>query len=138
MRVFLDTNVLVSAGATRGLCADVMHTCLAEHQLVGGGTVLSELRRVLERKLHLPPETVEELDSFLRRPAVVIEAAPPLSIHLRDPSDIPVLAEASAGEADVLVTGDGDLLDIGSEAPLPILSPRDFWEHLRSDPLLGG
>lgn len=134
MRVFLDTNVLVSAVATRGLCADVMQACLAEHQLVLGGTVLSELRHVLERKLQLPPETVGELDSFLRRHAVVIKAAPPLSIDLRNPSDIPVLAEASAGEADVLVTGDRDLLDAATEAPLPILSPRAFWEQLRSNP----
>ncbi len=138
MRVFLDTNVLVSAVATRGLCADVMHTCLAEHQLVVGGTVLSELRRVLERKLQLPPETIEELDSFLRRHAVVIEAAPPLNIDLRDPSDVPVLAEAGAGAADVLVTGDRDLLDAAPEAPFTILSPRAFWEQLRSEPSQDG
>ena len=134
MRVFLDTNVLVSAVATRGLCADVMQACLAEHHLVVGVTVLSELRQVLLKKLRLPEETAGEFDSFLRRQAEIIEAATPLSINLRDPSDIPVLAEASEGEADVLVTGDRDLLEIESEAPLPILSPRDFWELLRSDP----
>ena len=134
MRVFLDTNVLVSAVATRGLCADVMQACLAEHHLVVGVTVLSELRQVLVKKLRLPEETAEELDSFLRRQAEIIEAATPLSINLRDPSDAPVLAEASKGGADVLVTGDRDLLEIKSEAPLPILSPRDFWELLRSDP----
>ena len=34
MRVFLDTNVLVSAMATRGLCADVLREILTSHRLV--------------------------------------------------------------------------------------------------------
>ena len=133
MRVFLDTNVLVSAVSTRGLCSDVMQICLAEHQIVVGQTVLEELERVLGSKLRLPPATVEEMDSFLRRRAVVIEAGPLLTMDLPDPTDIPVLSEACAGGAEVLVTGDRDLLELGSDAPLPILSPRDFWERLRSE-----
>jgi predicted nucleic acid-binding protein len=36
VRVYLDTNVLMSAVATRGLCADVLHVVVAEHQLVAG------------------------------------------------------------------------------------------------------
>jgi hypothetical protein len=34
VRVCLDTNVLVAAFATRGLCADVLRTVIAEHELV--------------------------------------------------------------------------------------------------------
>ncbi|HZL91991.1 MAG TPA: hypothetical protein VFB99_00055 [Vicinamibacterales bacterium] len=34
MKVFLDTNVLVSAFAARGICEDVLRIVLAEHQLV--------------------------------------------------------------------------------------------------------
>jgi predicted nucleic acid-binding protein len=47
VRVCLDTNVLVAAFATRGLCADVLRTVLAEHDLVVGEVILAELRRVL-------------------------------------------------------------------------------------------
>ena len=36
MRVFLDTNMLVAAFATRGLCEDVLRTTLSEHELVIG------------------------------------------------------------------------------------------------------
>jgi predicted nucleic acid-binding protein len=35
VRVFLDTNVLVSAFAARGLCADTLELVLLEHELVG-------------------------------------------------------------------------------------------------------
>jgi len=34
VKVFLDTNILVSATATRGLCADVLREVLASHQLI--------------------------------------------------------------------------------------------------------
>ena len=48
MRVFLDTNVLASAAATRGLCADVLREVLTSHELLTSAQVLSELKRVFE------------------------------------------------------------------------------------------
>ncbi|TAJ92221.1 MAG: putative toxin-antitoxin system toxin component, PIN family [Gammaproteobacteria bacterium] len=137
MKVALDTNVLVSAFATRGLCADLLHVILAEHQLIVGATVLTELRRVLRDKIKAPAEIIQETDAFLRSEALVIERAPVLAVKLRDKSDIPVLAEAVGGGANVLVTGDRDLLDIASNAPLRILTPRGFWEQLRIEPTHG-
>ena len=47
MKVFLDTNVLVSGLATRGLCADVIRLVLAEHELIAGEVALKEVERVL-------------------------------------------------------------------------------------------
>ena len=41
-------------------------------------------------------------------------------------------ATAVVGGADVLVTGDQDLLAVRSEAPIPILDPRVFWDLLRA------
>ena len=49
MKIALDTNVLVSAVAARGLCADVFNLVLAERQLVVCETVLAEVRRVLKQ-----------------------------------------------------------------------------------------
>ncbi len=133
MKVFLDTNVLVSAVATRGLCADLFQAILTDHDLVVGETVLTELRRILQNKLQAPTETVEEMELFLRREAVVVGDAPALDIVIRDAADAVVLAEAVAAEVDVLVTGDRDLLEIATTAPVRILNPRGFWEELRSD-----
>ena len=134
MKVALDTNVLVSAFATRGLCADILHVVLAEHQLVVGTTVLDELHRTLRKKLSVPADTVDEITAFLRREGTVVAQAPPLEIKLRDKSDLAVLAEAVGGNADVLVTGDRDLLEVADSAPLPILTPRGFWDQLRVKP----
>ncbi len=134
MKIFLDTNVLVSAVATRGLCADLFHAVLAEHQLIVGEAVLAELRRVLRQKMRLSADTIAEMDTFLRRQASVVTKAPPLRIKLRDPDDLVVLAEAVAGAAEVLVTGDQDLLSMAARAPLPIVTPRGLWEILRARP----
>ena len=132
MKVFLDTNVLVSAVATRGLCADILHVVLAEHDLFISDTVLDELQDVLRRKLRAPEKTVKELNKFLRRHGTLVGKDASPTIQVRDASDALILAEAITGGVDVLVTGDRDLLDIAAYAPIPILEPRGLWERLRS------
>ena len=134
MRVFLDTNVLVAAFATRGLCADVLRHVLAEHTLVTGEIVLRELRRVLSKKLKVPLRTVDAIDRFLRDYEVVPKPPAPIAIPIRDMADKWVVASAVAGGADVLVTGDQELLDLGKRAPLRIISPRGFWTLIREEP----
>ena len=131
MRVFLDTNVLVAAFATRGLCADLVRTVLTDHQLITGEVVLSELQRVLDERIRLPASTVAEIVMLLRAQEVVLKPAEPSSLSIRDADDQWIVASAVAGHADVLVTGDQDLLAVAKESPLPILSPRGFWEQLR-------
>ena len=131
MRVFVDTNVLVSALATRGLSADVLRLILAEHELVTGEVILTELARVLERQFGAPPDLIRSALGMLKEHTVVPRPAEPAPVPTTDPDDRWVLASAMAGEADVLVTGDRDLLDLGDEAPLPILAPRGFWELVR-------
>ncbi|HEY5559973.1 MAG TPA: putative toxin-antitoxin system toxin component, PIN family [Steroidobacteraceae bacterium] len=133
MIVCFDTNVLVSAVATRGLCADIVNAALAEHQLIIGPTVLAELQQFLLRKLRLPATVVDEMIAFLRLNATIIAAAPELAIRGLDENDRALLAETIAGNANVLVTGDQELLRLRGHASIKILSPRGFWEMLRSD-----
>lgn len=130
MRVFLDTNVLVAAFATRGLCADVMRTVLAEHDLIVGEVVLTELRKALSRQIKLPEATADDIVALLRAQEVVAKPRKPSDISVRDPDDRWILASAIAGRSDVLVTGDQDSLAVAEVAPLPILSPRGFWDLL--------
>jgi putative PIN family toxin of toxin-antitoxin system len=131
VRVFLDTNVLVSAFATRGLCADVFRHIVAEHSLVTGEVVLKELRRVLRTRIRLPIRTIDAIEDFLREQEVVPRPDKAANIALRDPDDKWILASALAAKVDVLVTGDRDLLDLGPDAPIRILDPRGFWTLIR-------
>lgn len=133
MRVALDTNVLASAIGTRGLCADVLRTVLLEHELVIGESVLLELRRNLVKKFRLPAEVIAEFEALLRTQAQVGPTATAVKIAGVDANDARVLAEALAANAEVFVTGDGQLRALGNRAPLPILSPRQFWEFLHGE-----
>ena len=131
VRVFLDTNVLVSAAGTRGLCADVMREVLAAHDLVLSEQVLDEVSRALKRKFGAPPDVVDDFVRLLREDAVLAEPGLLPDVKLDDRSDLPILAAAVAGRADVLVTGDQELLSLRRVDRVPILSPRQFWEKLR-------
>jgi putative PIN family toxin of toxin-antitoxin system len=129
--VFLDTNVLVSAFATRGLCADVVRHILAEHDLLTGEVNIVELRRVLRDRIKVPPPTIDAIEQLLRDQVIVPKPAKPHPLPIRDADDKWVLASAVAGEADVLVTGDADLLEMASRSPVPIVNPRGFWDMVR-------
>lgn len=132
MKVCLDSNVLVSAFATRGLASDVLRVVLAEHELLVPVVVLDEVERVLREKFQLPPATLSLAKQVLESQTLVPRPPTVLAVAIRDPDDAWVLASAAAGAADLLITGDTDLLSIASQSPIPILSPRAFWEQLRA------
>jgi putative PIN family toxin of toxin-antitoxin system len=131
VRVCLDTNVLVAAVATRGLAADVVRLVLAEHERLVPEVVLLELQRVLATKLKLPKARIAEYVTFLGEHEVIAKPARLLDVQVRDRADAGVLASAVAGHADVLVTGDQDLLVLGIHVPVPVLDPRGFWTLAR-------
>ena len=132
MKIFVDTNVLVSAFTARGLCADLLEVILADHQLITGEIVLNELERVLIKKLKVQQNKVSKTLLFLRK--YQIESIPdkPSDVKVRDEDDRWVLESAFRAKSDILVTGDKDLLVISkSISQLKIISPRGFWELLK-------
>lgn len=131
MRVFLDTNVLVSAYAARGICTDLVRFILAEHELLTGEVNLEESRRVLRDRFHAPLERLDAIESELRAETIVPRPPQPSPVPVRDPDDRWVLASAMSGGADLLVTGDQDLLAVASQVSIPIVDPRGCWDRLR-------
>ncbi|TVQ67391.1 MAG: putative toxin-antitoxin system toxin component, PIN family [Balneolaceae bacterium] len=132
MKIFTDTNVLVSAFTARGLCADLLEVILSDHQLMTGEVVLDELRRVLTTKLNVPEKDVSEVIQFLRGYHVEPMPEKPSGIIVRDEDDQWVLESAIQAKADILITGDKDLLVISKNVPgLRITTPRKFWELLK-------
>lgn len=130
MRVFFDTNVLVSAFLARGLCADLLRLVLTEHTLVTSEVVLSELRDVLSRKGRLPSQQVDAIKTFLREQPVAPRPTQTLALGLIDADDEWVLASAVLANADLFVTGDQGVLAC-RVPPMPLVNPRGCWERLR-------
>lgn len=126
MRVVLDTNVLVSAlhfgGKPRRLLEAVLR---GEHLLITGGAILAELEAVLVEVCGWSPDRAHAARGELEALAEVV-APTEVPRICRDPDDDHVLAIASAGGAEVLVTGDADLLSLSSHEGARIVTVADF------------
>ncbi len=131
-RVCLDSNVLVAAFVARGLCADLLRLVLAEHELVLLEVVAEEVRRVLTEKLQASDEALSAVEALFGRFEAVAGGDAASPIPLRDPDDERVLADAILADAEVLVSGDDDLLSVAADSPIRILSPRAFMVLARS------
>jgi putative PIN family toxin of toxin-antitoxin system len=133
LRVFLDTNVLVSAFATRGLCADLLELVLLQHELILSRSLLSELEKALRLKVKLPARDAAAIGDFLSDEAAqLLESSPP-AVAAVDADDAVVLGDAAGGNAEVFVTGDAKVLALGRYAEFRIVSPRAFWEMLQGE-----
>lgn len=130
MRVFLDTNVLVSALATRGLCAELYERLLTGHEVVIGEPVVAEVLDIMRRKFRASNDLLAKVEAELRllEIAPAQPAAPELPI--KDREDPWIIACALAGKVDCFVTGDAELLGLVKVKKLSILSPRTCWEKL--------
>lgn len=131
MKIVLDTNVIISAYTSRGLCADVMEICLTEHELVLSEHILFEVKLVLSKKIKLPEVLVNEIALFLENEAEIINPVTIEKSVCRDKSDLPVIGTAVAGKATLVVSGDNDLLELKKYKQIYFFSPREFWKHLR-------
>lgn len=127
MRVFVDTNVVVAAFATRGLCADVFRLAAARHLLLIGEPVLVEVDRILATKFRMPREACNEVLGILRRFPLAAAAAKPVPLGINDRDDEWIVACALGAAAEIFVTGDKALLGLRKVGNMSIVSPRQFW-----------
>jgi len=132
MKVFLDTNVLVSAVATRGLCADVLREVLRHHHLIISSELLKELENVFRKTLGLPQNMVLEFIAVIKQDSQLSTSSPLLNVKIRDKDDLLMLSSALNGGADLFITGDKELLGMKSVKNMDIVSPRMFWERLKA------
>jgi uncharacterized protein len=139
-KAVLDTNILVSAFLffERGGVPVALLRKAAEGRftLVTCRALLDELEHVLVRdpavreRYGYTPEMAAAYRALLQVQATVVEPQPPFPRLCRDPDDDVLLATAVLAAADYLVTGDNDLLSLGTYQGIGIVTPRDFLERL--------
>ena len=132
MRVFLDTNVLISAFIARGLSSEIFRLIVKEHHLVLGETVISEFKRILLKKFKVKQNEVDEIFDFLKSFETCPYSGEKSPIELADKDDEKILANALKSKSEILISGDKDLLEIKENLAIKILSPRDFLQLIRS------
>jgi putative PIN family toxin of toxin-antitoxin system len=129
VRVVFDTNVLYSALAAKGFCEEVVDEAAGACLLVWSNQLKEELEKVLARRHEIGPATQTAVFAYADLCEFV--KPHPLSRRVcRDKDDDVVLGTAVAGKADVIVTGDEDLLVLKTYQNTKILTPRQFLELL--------
>ena len=122
MKVFLDTNVWLSATVFAGLCEAILIECHQRDWLLTTKLVQSEAHEVLGRKFPHLPQSLALFDAIWSEATCVQDLDEPA-----DDNDVRLVRAANLAGSDVFVTGDKRLLTWGREGNAQILSPRDAW-----------
>lgn len=128
MIAVFDTNILIAAIITEGICSKLLRRARAgEFALITCPFIMEELKRILSKKFRLPQEELAlAMETISEAISQVIEHNLKIKDICRDADDDNIIACAIAAKADYLVTGDSDLLEIKSYHSIKIISPRDF------------
>lgn len=137
MRVVVDTNVLISAVLSPfGLPAELLDRWeIGDFELITSTALLDELRRVLGyahiRTLHrLDEEALDQRVERFRQEATLVEPIERLAVVEQDESDNRFFECAVAGEAQIVVSGDRHLLNVGEYQGVQVLTPAAFVSYL--------
>ena len=136
-RIVLDTNIFISGllSATSPP-ARVLELAVRQGQLLASVDTQQELVRTMLS------ERFDRYVSRARREALLVRIAPLVDLvastqvvrACRDPKDDKFLEAAVNGRADVLITGDQDLLVLNPFAGIPIMTPAQYLEHVEQEP----
>ncbi len=133
MRIFIDTNVLISAFTASGISRKLLYLLNEEHDILVSSQVLNEFRRVTTEKFRAVPADVNYFLGELIKNSEVILPPYLTKFPVRDPDDIDILAAALKSEADYLVTGDKDLLSVDAKGAIRIIKPRELYDLLNRE-----
>jgi predicted nucleic acid-binding protein len=144
MKVFLDTNVLLSAVHSDGLCRELLYwpSNTAEHdenpfalppkvkvKYVISDRVIAELSRILVTKFKYPAVKTAALVSDIADLIPLVPAAE-TTVPCLDKADGWILADAHLDGCDYFVTGDRIVLGLYSVQGMRIISPRELMDFL--------
>lgn len=128
MKAVFDTNVLIAAFLTEGLCAKLLLRARRnEFSLILCPFILQEFQNFLKKKIKASNQEIamalnliEEAASEITKPSILIERT------CRDADDDNILQCALASKSEYLVTGDDDLLILHKYGKTKIIKPRQF------------
>ena len=138
LKAVLDTNIFVSSLLSKaGRPAMVIDAWRAgQYLLVTSRSIISEIKRVVEapnirKKYGLSHDQMERLILLLEKDAIVVPGLSAVTGAIpKDPDDEIFLSAAIDAKADIIVSGDRQLLDLGEYKDIPIFTVRQFLELL--------
>ena len=128
MRAVFDTNVLIAAFLTEGLCSGLLVRARKHaFNLVLCDDIIREFEGILKKKFKLTIADISEISAIVSEAASeILHELNPIPSICRDPNDDMILACAIDTTADYIVTGDEDLLILKKYKDIIIINPRNF------------
>jgi putative PIN family toxin of toxin-antitoxin system len=139
VRLVLDTNIVVAALLWAGLPRRLLERAIDEETLAlySTPTLIDELTHTLQY-----PKFSQRIARYATTPAALVARYTDLvtllsPLHVprvieQDADDDHVIAAAIAARAEILVSGDRELLDLGTFRSVRILSAREALEYIAS------
>ena len=135
MRIIADSNVLLSAAISEGPSFEVVNMVLSGTLvIVFSRETWGELGDILMTRSPFDSIAKEVRGAYLGHLAERAAWVSPIPqpVKCRDPHDQKFLDLAGPGDIDYLVTGDGDLLVLGSIGRARIRTPKEFLAEYRA------
>jgi len=132
IRCVIDTNVIVSASLLApSVPRQAVEKVLRNSILLFSEDTMDELKDVLFRTKFDRYVSREERATFLAQLSAVAEFVPMIQLvrECGDPKDDNFLEVALNGRADVIITGDTDLLAMNPWREIATLSPAEYLKH---------
>jgi uncharacterized protein len=128
VKAVFDTNVLIAAFLTEGLCSGLLIRARKQaFHLVLCDDIIREFKGILEKKFKLTSTDISEISAIVSEAAAeILQELGPIPNICRDPNDDMIIACAIEGAADYIVTGDEDLLILKRYKEIVVINPRNF------------
>ena len=137
MNLLVDTNVVISALIRDGIPRRVVNEVVSRDNWFWIVTeeIETEYQAVLARpRFKIPSAIQQDFKAFIEAVTIRVRPVTPPPFP-RDPKDERFIAAALASDADYLITGDKDLLDVADKVRgLTITDPRGFWNLAKKRP----
>jgi putative PIN family toxin of toxin-antitoxin system len=126
--VVVDSGVWISAFQFEGVPLLAIERILVGHRVAVCTPILGEIRKTLVKKFGWSRGEVDEVFDFYLARAIHIEISGHVSGVCRDPNDDMVIECAEISGAEMIVSGDKDLLAVKRHRGIRVLTPRAFLE----------
>ena len=133
IKIVLDTNIFISGILFGGNPRTILNLIIeGKFKLFVSDDILNELKEVLNRKkFNFPTENIHHILNEIELISELITPSQHYEVVDRDPDDNIIIDCAVASGADFIITGDKDLLEIGSFKNSKIVHPSDFLDLIK-------
>lgn len=129
MKIVFDTNVILSAFITQGLSSRVMDICIDSHRIFISPGIITEVLEKLLTKFRVKVSELKRVKDFLLNVSHKIDPKGPIPTVREDKDDNNILHLSEFVDADLIITGDKDLLVLKKYSNAKIINLRMFMEE---------